>query len=179
MIAGDRVRTYVRGWRCAHCGTDHIEPQPNLFRYNSPLGACPVCEGLGRTMELDLGRIVPDPSRTIRAGCARSLVDAGLSGLPQGLLDAAGELGIPVDVPFERLTGDQVQRLLDGVPGTGFTGLKAFFEDLERRSYKSNVRAFLARWRRYQPCPGCHGARLRPEALAVKIEGPTSPGSRP
>ena len=61
-------RTYVRGWRCSHCGTDHIEPQTALFRYNSPLAACPVCEGTGRTMELDLSRIVPDPSKTIRQG---------------------------------------------------------------------------------------------------------------
>ena len=68
VIAIGESRTYVRGWRCSRCGTDHIEPQPELFRYNSALGACPVCEGTGRTMELDLGRIVPDPSRTIRSG---------------------------------------------------------------------------------------------------------------
>ena len=68
VIALGESRTYVRGWRCSRCGTDHIEPQPDLFRYNSPLGACPVCEGTGRTMELDLGRIVPDPSRSIRSG---------------------------------------------------------------------------------------------------------------
>ena len=81
------------------------------------------------------------------------------------------ELDIPVDVPFQRLTDEQVHRLLEGVPGSGFTGLKAFFEGLERQSYKLRVRVFLSRWRRYQTCPGCHGARLRPEALAVKIEG--------
>ena len=45
IIAGGETQTYVRGWRCSRCGTDHLEPQPNLFRYNSPLGACPVCEG--------------------------------------------------------------------------------------------------------------------------------------
>ena len=166
-----RWLTFIRGWRCAHCGTDHIEPQPNLFRYNSPLGACPVCEGLGRTIELDLGRIVPDRSRTIHQGALAPWSTPVYQGYLQGLLENAGELGIPVNVPFEQLTGDQVERLLNGVPDKGFSGLRGFFGDLERRSHRSSVRVFLARWRRDQPCPGCHGARLRPEALAVKIEG--------
>lgn len=171
IIGGDQVSTYVRGWRCARCGSDHIEPQPNLFRYNSRLGACPECEGLGRTIELDLTRIVPDRSRTIREGALAPWSAPVYRGHLHELLATAGELDIPVDVPFERLTDDQVRRLLDGVPGKGFGGLNGFFADLERRSYKSRVRAFLARWRRDQPCPGCQGARLRPEALAVRIEG--------
>jgi excinuclease ABC subunit A len=171
VCVGDVVVTYIRGWRCAHCGTDHIEPQPNLFRYNSPLGACPVCEGLGRTIELDLSRIVPDRSRTIRQGALAPWSAPVYQGYLQGLLENARELGIPLNVPFEQLTGDHVQRLLDGAPEKGFGGLKGFFGDLERRSHRSKVRFFLARWRRDQPCPGCHGARLRPEALAVKIEG--------
>jgi excinuclease ABC subunit A len=171
VIAGDDARTYVRGWRCAHCGTDHIEPQPNLFRYNSPLGACPVCEGFGRMIDLDLGRIVPDRSRTIRQGAIAPWSTPTYQGHLQELVGAAGELGIPVDVPFDRLTDAQVGRLLDGVPGSGFGGLKAFFADLERKAYKSRIRRFLSSWRRYQPCPACRGARLRPEALAVKIEG--------
>src|SRR5262249_6175686 len=58
VLAGDTSWTDVRGWRCSRCGTDHMEPQPNLFRFNSGFGACPVCEGLGGRMELDLGRIV-------------------------------------------------------------------------------------------------------------------------
>ena len=71
VFALGESRTYFRGWRCSRCGTDHIEPQPDLFRYNSPLGACPVCEGAGQTLELDSSAIFPDPSLTIRA--ARSL----------------------------------------------------------------------------------------------------------
>ena len=76
-----------------------------------------------------------------------------------------------MDVPFERLTSAQVEQIVEGVPGTAFSGLKGFFRSLERRSYKVQVRAFLNRWRRLQVCPACHGARLRPEALAVKVEG--------
>jgi excinuclease ABC subunit A len=76
LIAEGQSQTFVRGWRCGHCGADHLEPRPALFRYNSGYGACPRCEGLGRTMELDLARIVPDPSRTIRGG------GGGAGGIP-------------------------------------------------------------------------------------------------
>jgi excinuclease ABC subunit A len=171
IIAGDVSRTYVRGWRCPSCGTDHLEPQPNLFRYNSPLGACPTCEGFGQTMELDLGRIVPDPALTIRAGAVAPWSTPAYRGALQEFLGAGPQLGVPVDVPFGSLTDDQVLRLIEGVAGSEFAGLKAFFQALERRSFQPRVRAFLSRWRRYQVCAGCHGARLRPEALAVQIEG--------
>ena len=144
---------------------------PTCSATTAPLVLCPVCEGFGRTMELDLGRIVPDASRTIRGGALAPWSTPAYQGFLQGLLDLADQLDIPVDVPFERLTADQVKRLLEGVSGSGFTGLKAFFEDWKHRAYKRNVRVFLSRWRRYQTCPACHGARLRPEALAVKIGG--------
>ena len=122
-------------------------------------------------MELDLGQIVPDPTRTIRSGALAPWTAPAYQDFLQALVDVSGQIDIPVDVPFQRLTDLQVHRLLEGVPGSSFTGLKAFFQGLERRSYKLRVRVFLSRWRRYQPCPGCHGARLRPEALAVKVGG--------
>ena len=171
ILADEDTRTYVRGWRCSRCGTDHVEPQPNLFRYSSPLGACPACEGSGRTMELDLGRIVPDPSKTIRQGAVAPWMSPAYRGFLQELLDDSTVLVIPVDIPFDRLDAGELQRLLDGVPGTRFTGIQGFFQELEQRTYKQSVRVFLSRWRSYQTCPACHGARLRPEALAVKIAG--------
>jgi len=170
IIAAAESRTYVRGWRCSRCGTDHLEPQPNLFRYNSALGACPLCEGFGQTMELDLSRIVPDRSKTIREGALAPWSTPGYRGFLEELLAVAPALKIPVDIPFQRLSAEQVQRLLEGVPGSGFTGLKSFFQGLERRTYKVHNRVFLSRWRRYQICARCRGARLRPEALAVMIE---------
>ena len=171
IIAGDESRTYVRGWRCSRCGTDHVEPQPNLFRYNTALGACPACEGFGRTMELDLTRIVPDGTKTIRGGAVAPWSTPGYRGFLEQLLAAAPALEIPVDVPYERLSALQVERLFEGIPGSGFSGLKSFFQGLERRAYKLNNRVFLSRWRHDQLCARCHGDRLRAEALAVKIEG--------
>lgn len=122
-------------------------------------------------MELDLSRIVPDPSRTIRAGALAPWSTPAYHNFLQALVDRSDQLDIPVDSPFESLREDEVKRLVEGVAGSGFTGLKAFFRGLEGRAYKRNVRVFLNRWRRYQTCPACRGARLRPEALAVKIAG--------
>jgi len=171
IIVGDESRTYVRGWRCSRCGTDHAEPQPNLFRYNTALGACPACAGFGRTMELDLSRIVPDGTKTIRGGALAPWSTPGYRRFLDELLAAAPALEIPVDIPYQRLSALQVERLFEGVPESGFSGLKGFFQGLERRAYKLSNRVFLSRWRHDQLCALCHGARLRAEALAVKIEG--------
>ena len=171
VISIGESRTFVRGWRCSRCGTDHIEPQPELFRYNSPLGACPLCEGTGRTMELDLGRIVPDPSRTIRSGAIAPWSVPPHQKYVNELITAAPRLDISVDVPFASLSAAQIERLIDGDSGAGFGGLKGFFRALESHTHRLKDRLFVSRFRRLEDCPACHGARLRPEALAVKIEG--------
>jgi len=171
ILTEGQTYLYVRGWRCSRCGTDHRQPEPNLFRYNSAVGACSVCEGLGRTIELDMSRIVPDQSRSIGAGAIAPWTAPAHRGFLDVLLEIAPPIGLPVHVPFAQLTAAQVGQIIEGVPGTEFGGLKAFFRDLERRSYKVQVRAFLNRWRRLQVCPACRGARLRPEALAVKVGG--------
>jgi excinuclease ABC subunit A len=171
VIAADESRTYVRGWRCSRCSTDHLEPEPNLFRYNTALGACPVCEGFGRTIELDIGRIVPDPSKTIREGAIAPWSRPGFRRFLDVVLASASDLRLPVDVPFQNLGALDVERLKNGVPGSGFTGLVGFFRGVERRNDKAGNRMFLSRLRRDHACHLCHGARLRPEALAVKIEG--------
>jgi len=171
ILTEGQTYTYVRGWRCSRCGTDHRQPEPNLFRYTSAIGACPDCEGSGRTIELDMSRIVPDPARSIREGAIAPWTMPAHGEALQTLLGLAPSFGLPVDVPFARLTLAQVQQIVEGIPDTGFSGLEGFFRSLERRSYKVHVRAFLNRWRLLQNCPACRGARLRPEALAVKVAG--------
>jgi excinuclease ABC subunit A len=167
IIVANESHPYMRGWRCSRCGTDHLEPQPNLFRYNSALGACSVCEGLGQTIELDWGQIVPDTRKTIRQGALAPWSTPRYGPLLEGLIAQAPDLDVPVDVPFNQLSSDQIERLSRG--GGGFKGLKSFFQMLEGRPGSQRNRLVLSRWRRHSPCPGCQGARLRPEALAVKI----------
>jgi excinuclease ABC subunit A len=171
VLALGESLTYVRGWRCSHCGTDHIEPQPDLFRYNSALGACPVCEGTGQTLELDIARIVPDPSRSIRAGAIAPWSIPAYQKHRDELIAVAPRLDLSVDVPFESLPPDQVERLIEGDSVAGFVGLKGFFRVLESRTHRLQNRLFLNRFRRREDCPACHGSRLKPEALAVKVEG--------
>ena len=127
---------YVRGWRCSRCGTDHIEPEPALFRYNSPLGACPVCEGTGKRTQLDLSRIVPDPSRSIRSGAIVPWSIPGYRRYLDDLLARAGELDIPVDLPFNSLAPAQVEHVVQGIPARGFIGLYGFFREVEARTHR-------------------------------------------
>jgi excinuclease ABC subunit A len=163
--------TFYQGWRCGRCGIDYIEPDPRLFRYNSPMGACPTCEGFGRVIDLDLDRIVPDPSKTLRDGAIVPWTTPAYRGMLQDLLDVAPALGIPTDVPFKRLTAEQRRLVVEGAPRHAFPGLRGFVRWLERKSYKIHVRVFLSRWRSYKTCPDCQGTRLRPEALAVQVGG--------
>jgi excinuclease ABC subunit A len=171
ILTGDEAWSFVRGWRCGRCGTEHLEPQPNLFRFNRALGACPECEGFGRITELDLARIVPDVSKTIRKGAIAPWTTPAYHHHLEELLADATALGIPVDVPFSRLEAEQVRRVMEGVPGARFPGIEGFIRALERKTYKLHVRVFLSRWRRYRTCPACQGTRLRPEALDVRIAG--------
>jgi excinuclease ABC subunit A len=163
--------TFYRKRRCPGCGLDFADPDPRLFRYNSPLGACPTCEGYGSVVDLEPARIVPDPSQTIAEGAIAPWNSPGYENNLHDLLAVAKKAGIPVDKPFSDLTPAQVASIYDGVPRSGFQGLSKFFRRLESKSYKMHVRVFLGRWRGYHDCPDCHGARLRTEALAVRIGG--------
>ena len=168
---GGPDRTFYRKRRCPGCGTDYADPDPRLFRYNSPLGACPTCEGYGSVVDLDPARIVPDPSKSIAEGAIAPWNSPSYEDNLQDLLAVAPRAGLPVDVPFSGLTPAQVALIYDGVPKSGFQGLRKFFRRLESKSYKMPVRVFLGRWRGYHTCPDCRGGRLRPEALAVRIGG--------
>jgi excinuclease ABC subunit A len=170
LIIAEKVeRIFYRGWRCGHCGKNYEEPDPRLFSYNSPLGACASCEGLGRVLSLDRTRIVPDRSKTLRDGAIAPWTSPAYREWNAKLLRVAPRAGIDPDRPFSELGVDQIRLIEDG--GHGFPGLRGFFQALEKKSYKLGVRVFLSRWRRFETCPECQGARLRPEALAVKIDG--------
>lgn len=160
-----------RQLRCASCNIEYPTAEPRLFSFNSPLGACPVCEGFGDTIDLDLDLIVPDPRKTIRDGAIAPWNTPAHSHNLDELLDLADALPIPVDIPFYQLTDKQKKQLVEGVPRAGFRGLKGFFAALERKKYKMHVRVFLSRWRSYNRCHACGGARLNPLALSYRIAG--------
>jgi excinuclease ABC subunit A len=159
---------------CAACGTAHAEARPHLFSFNHPLGACPVCTGFGRVSGIDPGRVVPDPSRSLREGAIRPWQTDAYRQCHKDLLRAARARGVPVDRPWAELGSDERRWVWDG-EGDGaweqglWYGVAGFFRWLESRSYKRHVRILLAQYRAYVPCPSCAGMRLRPEALDFRL----------
>ena len=162
---------FSQRFRCPSCSREFAEPQPDLFHFNSPLGACPTCEGFGSVVETDMNLVVPDRTKSLRDGAVAPWNTPAYAHELEELLALAVDYHLPVDVPYEQLTPEQVRFVTEGIPERKFGGLNGFFRWLERRKYKMHLRVFLSRWRTYRVCPECHGARLRPEALAVLVAG--------
>ncbi len=163
------------GWsnrlRCEDCRIDYPPQEPRLFSFNSPLGACPTCEGFGNVVDTDFDLIVPDPNKTLREGAIAPWNSPAYAHELQELLALAKDYDLPVDVPFQQLTERHRALITHGVKERDFGGLDGFFAWLERRKYKMHIRVFLSRWRSYRICPECGGRRLKPEALATKVGG--------
>jgi len=155
--------------RCSECGRQYIEPEPRLFSFNSPLGACPECEGFGNQIDIDMDLVVPDPKKTLREGSIAPWTTPAYEHEYKELAALANDYNVPLDVPFQDLTTAQKEVITHGVPERNFDGLRGFFAWLDRHKYKMHVRVFASRWKSQRPCPACDGARLRPEALAVKV----------
>ena len=158
-------------FECRQCAIPYEVPQPRLFSFNNPFGACPTCHGFGNVMELDLGLVVPDPSKTLAQGAIDPWTKPQYRGY-QAQVKRLGRDGlVRLDVPWAELSEEERAILLDG--HGAFEGIRGFFRWLERKKYKVHVRVFLSRYRGYQTCPECGGARLRREARDVQVAGLT------
>lgn len=156
---------------CEDCGRNYPAPEPRLYSFNSPLGACPQCEGFGNIIDVDMDLVVPDRSKSIRDGAIAPWNSPAYAHELEELVALAPEYGLPVNVPFAELEPQHLDLITRGVPERNFGGLNGFFAWLERRKYKMHIRVFLSRWRSYLTCPACGGTRLRPEALATRVGG--------
>lgn len=154
---------------CDFCQVDYAAPEPRLFSFNSPLGACPVCEGFGNTIDVDMDLVVPDPTKTIAEGAIAPWNSPAYRHELEKVLKIGPQHGLPIHVPFQELSLQAKDVLMNGAFGTDFAGLNTFFHWLERRKYKMHIRVFLSRWRSYRTCPACGGKRLQPLALATMI----------
>ncbi len=176
---------YSRGLHAPKSGRKFRPATPPLFSFNSPLGACPACRGFGRIIEIDYRLAIPDPTLSIDDGAIRCWEGAVYSSSKDDLKVFARRRKIPTHIPFERLTPEQRAFVVDGEPGYGsengkewpkyWYGVKGFFRWLEKTTYKMHVRVFLSRYRAYNTCPACNGARLQPEALCWKWRGLSLP----
>jgi excinuclease ABC subunit A len=161
--------TFSERFECKNDGTIYQEPEPRLFSFNNPYGACPRCQGFGNTIDFDLNLVVPDPSTSLDDGAIEPWTKPRYRALLQEAKKWARAQGIPTNVAWRHLTAEQRRLILEGDPANNFDGVKGFFNWLERKKYKLHVRVFLSRYRGYALCPDCGGTRLRPEARAVRV----------
>jgi excinuclease ABC subunit A len=166
-----RQHVFSGSLRCEACGIDYPPQEPRLYSFNSPLGACPACEGFGNVIDIDMDLVVPDPNKSIADGAIAPWNTPAYVHELHELTALAPDYGLRLDVPYRELSDEERRIVFEGVPERNFGGLKGFFAWLERRKYKMHLRVFLSRWRSYTPCPTCGGTRLRPEALATRIGG--------
>ncbi len=157
---------FSEAFACKQCGLAFADPEPGLFSFNSPTGACPACQGFGNTIDYDLDRVVPDPTLTLEEGAVEPW-NKPLYRWPFYELKRAARGRVRLDVPFNELTGEERRFVLEGEGR--FPGVRGFFRKLETKKYKVHVRVFLSRYRGYTECPECGGTRLRKEALHVRV----------
>lgn len=164
---GTERRWFSEKFECRDCGIEYIEPEPRLFSFNSPFGACPRCQGFGNTVDYDMSLVVPDRYKTLKQGAVDPWTKPKYLKWQRDMLKAAQADGIRTNIPFFELDKDEKRWLFEG--GESFGGVAGFFSLLETKKYKMGVRIMLARYRGYTECPDCEGGRLRREALNVRV----------
>jgi len=153
---------------CPDCKIQYSKPIPNLFSFNSPVGACETCRGFGRTIDIDLDLIIPDPRRSLADGAIKPWGDTADHRVEfDDMMAFCRRTKIPTHTPFERLTKTQKKKIIDGTPD--YYGIRGFFRWLETKTYKMHVRVYLSRYRSYKECPDCQGTRFKKESLMVKL----------
>ncbi len=157
---------------CADCDSHYRDPVPNLFSFNSPMGACDHCRGFGRVMGIDYNRVIPDHRLSLAEGAIRPWQSGQSTACHDDLMWHARSRGVATDIPWRDLPEADRRWVLEGEGSwrSGrWYGVQRYFDWLERKSYKMHVRVLLSRYRSYDLCPQCHGARLQTEALCWRL----------
>jgi excinuclease ABC subunit A len=160
---------FSQRFECKNDGTRYEEPEPRLFSFNNPYGACPRCQGFGNTIDFDLDLVIPNKGKTLNEGAIEPWTKPKYRPLFTELKRFARQVEIPMDTPWYELDAEHQKMIIDGEGR--FSGVRGFFQHLERKKYKLHVRVFLSRYRGYSVCSTCGGSRLRQEARQVKIDG--------
>ena len=171
--AGPPTLKFNERFECKYDGTTYAQPEPRLFSFNNPFGACPTCQGFGNTVGLDTDLVIPNPQLSLAEGAIEPWTKPQYDWARTELRRFCRQEKIPFDVPFQELTRQQQRAVIDG--RDGFGGVRGFFEWLETKKYKLHVRVFLSKYRGYTLCPDCGGGRLRQEARDVRVGGRTLP----
>jgi excinuclease ABC subunit A len=164
-----RQLRFAQRFECKTCNLRYEEPEPRLFSFNNPYGACPRCQGFGNTIDFDLDLVIPDKTKSLGEGAIDPWNKPKYRPVFTEMKRFAKQEEIPLDVPWVELDDSQRELIQDG--DGKFLGVRGFFQYLERKKYKLHIRVFLSRYRGYSTCPECRGTRLRLEARQVKIDG--------
>ena len=170
--AGRSVRHLAFSSRleCAKCGIAYNAPLPNLFSFNSPIGACETCRGFGRTIDIDLDLIIPNPALSLEEGAIRPFGGRDDYRMEfDDLMAFCRRMNIPTKVPYRRLRKSHQEAIIEGT--SDYYGVRGLFEWLETKTYKMHVRVYLSRYRSYVTCPDCGGTRFKEEALLYRLGG--------
>lgn len=163
--ASNEITAFNNSYEC--CGIKYEEPEPRFFSFNNPFGACPVCQGFGKTMGYDLDKVIPNPNLSLLEGAIAPWRTTKYSKYLRDIIRLSKENRIPINVPFNQLTEEQVNKIVNGF--SNYIGIDGFFKQLEQKTYKMHIRILLSKYRGYTTCTACKGSRLRREALQVKI----------
>jgi len=161
--AGDQTLRFNERFECKTCGREFSIPEPTLFSFNSPAGACPRCQGFGNTIDFDMDRVIPDRGLTLTEGAVEPWTKPKYRSWLANFAKSTGGRRVPLKVPFCDLTQEHQDEV--------FAFIRRFFDFLETKKYKLHVRVFLSRYRGYALCPDCKGSRLRQDALYVRVSG--------
>lgn len=171
MANSTNQRRFLPSRVCGTCLAAYPSPEPSLFSFNNPLGACKDCEGYGKVIGLDLGKVIPNRHKTLAEGAIHPFTMPSNQDIQDALMAEAKKWKIPTNVPYEDLNEDQRAFVLEGAGS--YEGVYGFFRWLESKVYKVHIRVMLAKYRGYYACPTCQGSRLTPAALSVRVKGAT------
>ncbi len=160
-------------FECKYDGTVYAQPEPRLFSFNNPYGACPSCQGFGNIIGLDLDLVIPNPALSLSEGAVEPWTKPQFDWARTEMRRFCKSEGISMDAPFQDLTRGEQRAIIEGKGK--WNGVRGFFAWLETKKYKLHIRVFLSRYRGYTLCPECNGGRLRQEARDVKVGGRTLP----
>jgi excinuclease ABC subunit A len=171
-IAPDEHHAFSNHLQCADCNIRYQAPLPNLFSFNSPIGACGTCRGFGRTIGMDMDLVIPDRTRSLEDGAVKPFGNPEDERMEfKDLMEFCRHAKIPTNIPFQKLTAAHQKAIFEGT--SRYYGIQGFFSWLETRTYKMPVRVFLSRYRSYDICSDCSGTRFKEEALLYRLGGQT------
>jgi excinuclease ABC subunit A len=171
--AAPQLLSFSEKFQCKNCGLNYIQPEPQLFSFNNPFGACPTCQGFGNTIGLDMNLVIPNRELSLDEGAIEPFTKPQFEWWRDELKKFAKREGISMTAPFAALPSGQQYAVLEG--RNGFDGVKGLFDWLETKKYKLHVRVMLSKYRGYTRCPDCKGGRLRAEARDVYVSGKPLP----